>query len=150
MQSSHVYKIIIFEGADCSGKSTLKRAFEKNTNYRHLCIDRMFITSIVYNRIFKRHADIDGTLIGNLVEFSYCLKPVFIYVNTPIDVLWKRIRIRGDDMLDSKEKVTKIYNEYKKIFKELENLINVITIDGSKNIDKITKEIINGICKQSR
>jgi hypothetical protein len=33
------YKIIVFEGNELVGKSTLKKQLEITTNFRHLCVD---------------------------------------------------------------------------------------------------------------
>ena len=41
-------KIIIFEGVDCTGKTTLKTNFEELTKYKHVCIDRAFLSQAVY------------------------------------------------------------------------------------------------------
>jgi len=42
--------VIILEGADRSGKSTLKDLFNEATGFRHVVIDRAFISCYVYAR----------------------------------------------------------------------------------------------------
>ena len=46
--------LVIFEGADGSGKSALYQAFRRATNYQILCIDRWIGSQIVYDHIYGR------------------------------------------------------------------------------------------------
>lgn len=46
--------IVIFEGVDKSGKTTLLNEFNKLTEFRYIAIDRFTISSVVYSDIFCR------------------------------------------------------------------------------------------------
>lgn len=46
--------IVIFEGIDKSGKSTLLKKFNELTNYKYWVLDRGFVSSLVYNELFNR------------------------------------------------------------------------------------------------
>lgn len=46
--------VVIFEGVDKSGKSTLVAEFNKATNYKYLVLDRFLISSLVYDEAFER------------------------------------------------------------------------------------------------
>lgn len=46
--------LIIFEGVDKSGKTTLINAFNKATNFKYVVLDRLTTSSKVYNDLFKR------------------------------------------------------------------------------------------------
>lgn len=46
--------VIIFEGIDKSGKTTLKDKFNKLTNFKYIVLDRFTISSKVYAKLFKR------------------------------------------------------------------------------------------------
>jgi len=142
-----MYKIIIFEGPDCSGKSTIKSALEKHTNYKHLCVDRMFITSLVYNKIINRNKDIEHDILRDLNEFAN-LKPIFIHVITDPDTIWNRINRRGDDMLTTEALVIKICAEYKRVFKSLEDSIDIIEVFGNEPVLKSVERIVDGIRKR--
>lgn len=48
-------KIIIFEGVDKTGKTTLKDYFNKKTNFSYWVLDRTVISSLVYEDLFNRH-----------------------------------------------------------------------------------------------
>lgn len=49
--------IIVFEGPDGVGKSTLKKAFSKATNEKYTCIDRMYPSDIIYACKYNRGRD---------------------------------------------------------------------------------------------
>jgi len=142
-----MYEIIIFEGPDCSGKSTLKRAFEKKTNYRHLCVDRMFITSMVYNKCFERHEDLELHLEGDILAFDEHMDPMFVYVKTDIDVIYDRIQSRGDDMLTNKDILQKVVDEYDKTIEYLKSIdVRILIVDGNDPVDENIERILNGFC----
>lgn len=46
--------LIVFEGVDKSGKTTLLNAFNKATNFKYVVLDRGTISSKVYDKFFKR------------------------------------------------------------------------------------------------
>ena len=46
--------IVIFEGVDKSGKSTLLKKFNELTNYKYWVLDRGFVSSLVYDELFNR------------------------------------------------------------------------------------------------
>lgn len=46
--------LIIFEGMDKSGKTTLLNELNKQTNFEHIVLDRGVISSYVYNKIYGR------------------------------------------------------------------------------------------------
>jgi len=46
--------IVVFEGADRAGKTTALKMFNRATDYRYTCIDRLFVSSAVYDKKFKR------------------------------------------------------------------------------------------------
>lgn len=146
MQHSQVYKIIIFEGPDCSGKTTLKRAFEKDTNYKHLCIDRMFVTSLVYNKIFDRNIIYNVKILEDLKKFSREFDVIFVYMSTTVSTTWRRIKNRGDDMIESKKNLLLVNRAYDKVFSDLENELNVIRINETYNVEAAIERIKDGIC----
>ena len=46
--------LVIFEGMDKTGKSTLVREFNVATNYKHIVLDRGPLSSYVYDSIYNR------------------------------------------------------------------------------------------------
>ena len=46
--------LIIFEGVDKSGKTTIKDRFNKKTNFGYVVLDRLTTSSKIYNEFFGR------------------------------------------------------------------------------------------------
>jgi hypothetical protein len=51
--------VVIFEGMDKTGKTTLKEEFNKRTNFIHYVVDRGPISNIVYNNLFNREKELN-------------------------------------------------------------------------------------------
>lgn len=147
-----MYKILIFEGIDCSGKSTIKSAFEKKTKFKHLCVDRMFVTSIVYNRVFERNRKDENILTLDMLKFVRTFDPIFVYVNTPKEDIMQRIVNRGDDMVKNMDILESLDDEYRAMFFFLKSCFprNVIEIDGSQKVDHSVNNILQFIKPQRR
>lgn len=130
------YKIVVFEGNELCGKSTLKKEFEIATNFRHLCIDRMYITSIIYNRFKNRHNDLEETLYDDLDKFIKQFDPLFVIVRADLEVQLKRYDDRGEWYIKREE--LKTLNEmYAEMYLELINLYpsNIILLENNEMKD---------------
>ena len=87
-------KLIIFEGVDKVGKTTVYQAFRKATTYGPLCIDRFIGSNFVYDTFFRRKSDyID---IKNCLQLEEKLMGDFdcilVYLTCEEDILIKRIK----------------------------------------------------------
>lgn len=124
---------IAFEGCDCSGKSTLKKEIEILSNYRFVCVDRLLITSVVYNRVFNRHSDQETNLIRKIVHFINRFNPLFVFVDAEEDVVYHRINNRGDDMIKNMKTMKMILREYREFYTQLSDAYpnNFIKVDGT-------------------
>lgn len=112
------YRIIIFEGNECTGKSTLKQKFESATNFRQLCVDRMFVTSIVYNEYKGRHPDLKEKLLKDLDVFIKTFNPLFVVLKTDEQEQEKRFVDRKDWYIKIGE-LRKIQEKYDAILEDL-------------------------------
>ena len=142
------YKIIVFEGPELVGKSTLKLEFEKATNFRHLCIDRMFVTSMIYNGFKNRHPDLNKPIIADFKKFVETFDPLFVYVNASEEIKQQRFKERGEWYIKPEE-FKQLSNLYEITFQMLTKLHpkNIIKLmnnneeDIVKNIDLIEQRL---------
>lgn len=142
------YKIIIFEGPELVGKSTLKLEFEKATNFRHLCIDRMFVTSMVYNGFKGRHSDLNKLIAKDFKTFVETFSPLFVYVNASEEIKQKRFKERGEWYIKPEE-FKQLSNLYEITFQMLakfhpKNIIKLMSNEQEdiiKNIDLIEQRL---------
>lgn len=51
--------MVIFEGVDKVGKSTLHKLFDKAVGYEYLTVDRQFLTYIAYAKLYGRKIDLE-------------------------------------------------------------------------------------------
>jgi len=121
-------KMVIFEGPNNSGKSTLKKNVAKITNEKHVLIDRGPISNMVYNTIFQRPLEwfCDfNYMTGELYKKDWVY---FVYVTADLkDLLERR---DGDET----EFIKKEHDLFKKFFQEFppKNLIIVDTSNVSE------------------
>lgn len=136
-------KIIVFEGLDCSGKTTLLNAVKDSLIIDHhpMFIDRFIHSSYVYESI-------KGTLnFYDLYEFyEKCINNFdisVVYIDTPIDVVKKRLEIcRHKEISDELLRRQKmLFNTSFTLF-PINKLVleNVVSIDES--VEMIYKEIL--------
>ncbi len=80
--------IVIFEGMDKSGKSTLLHAFNKTTDFLHFVIDRGPISNLVYNQIFSRNYGVDYSgMIDHITKHDHLI----VYCKADKEVVTKRL-----------------------------------------------------------
>lgn len=142
------YKIVVFEGNEATGKSSLKKQFEVATNFKHLCVDRMFITSIVYNQYKNRHPELKNELLKDLEIFIEAFNPLFVVLKVDEKEQEKRFLKRGDWYIRITE-LREIEKNYDEVLKDLvgiypQNFLilqNNTEEDQVKNVEKIIEKI---------
>ncbi len=90
-------KIVLFEGVDKSGKTTLARAFNKATKHKHLVIDRLFLSQYAYSLSHNRHIDLQ-----DLDRIFYWMKPdlIIVYVCADKKLIERRLSISNHEKID--------------------------------------------------
>lgn len=93
MKSQAKPDLIILEGPDKSGKSTIYQAFRRATSYQPLVIDRFIGSNIVYDQLHGR-TSIDSDTIRRYYETEEKLletfNPLVVYLYAPTSVLLAR------------------------------------------------------------
>lgn len=133
--------IIIFDGLDKTGKSTLKDAFNKATNYLHFVIDRGPLSNLVYNTIFNRNHNIDySKMINHLSLFDHLI----VLCTAPEDLVQKRLK-DNNEMLPNNS----TFKDTKKMFEDFlyQSPFNYVIIDTSQPIENCIKQIIQKLEK---
>jgi len=110
--------IVIFEGADRSGKSTLREMLREKRNHKDVTLDRFFGSMIVYGRLF-------GILTKNQIakfecgenKFEKNFAPVLVLLTSSIAELDRRIWTTGHNRI-GKRLIKKTLQEFDKYFDE--------------------------------
>ena len=137
-------KLVIFEGMDGTGKTTLRKKFEHKSKYKHTVIDRFTGSAIVYDEIYGRKSNKNSHLIFE-TKLKEIIDVYLVYLFCDRDILRKRLKKKKD--IISKEDLDKadtLYDEYLD-----DTSFKLIGIDTgrdtiSKSVDKIVKFVENG------
>lgn len=90
-------RIVVFEGLDGAGKTTLFREFEKNYDHYQACFDRWPpISNYVYDRFFNRHLENlerDTWLEALSLKAAWSFGLIIVFVDTSPLVCWERRRL---------------------------------------------------------
>ena len=76
--------LVIFEGADRTGKTTAKLMFNKSSKYKHLVADRLFYSNWVYSKLRRKILEVDrSSFITSCKQVSDVIPIIFILVTRP-------------------------------------------------------------------
>lgn len=134
--------LIIFEGVDKSGKTTILNEFNKKTNFSYVVLDRLTTSSKVYNELFERdrlkyYEDVERKLLE-----SFNVLVVLCECDTELNK--KRLKKANETLPKQLENVDmmkrKFYDEVEKSF------INFMLVDTTfKNIDECVEDVIKRV-----
>jgi thymidylate kinase len=101
-------RIIVFEGADRSGKTTSIKLFNKLTGYKYLTIHRAFYSNYVYDKYHRKDQEGSMRWINLLKEINRALissgwKPVTFVLLEASSVILKRKKYFEDQILFSRD-----------------------------------------------
>ncbi|MCM8804224.1 MAG: hypothetical protein NC833_03100 [Candidatus Omnitrophica bacterium] len=108
-------KIIILEGIDKVGKSTIKEKIHKMTNYKYIIVDRFIGSNYVYSKFKNRENDDE---LKKYLELEKKIQSIdnfyFIYLYTDKKDIIKRIKQTKEIDIKIKDidKLINIYEEY--------------------------------------
>lgn len=148
--------LLIFEGADGSGKSTLKKEFNKISGYRYIIIERAFLSNYafclmrkdkVYHPIYNpcpRHLKKDNPDV--YLDFAKSISSVvptifiFFYCNNK-KILLKRLKDKQSDKYEIfwVLKSLKYFRKAFQIFKRWS--INIIKINTNTSMSRVIKRL---------
>src|SRR3990167_4476799 len=103
--------LLIYEGPDGAGKDTLRKAFDRETNYVHTCVVRMFLSNIVYARYYHRKLPIG--YLTMVRKFMHDYVPLIVLVIAEPKVLNARVMMRGENLASTPlpNKIIQFYSE---------------------------------------
>jgi len=142
------YRIIVFEGCDCAGKTTLRHEYDKATNFRQLVVDRMFLSSLVYNSVRERHDDLHDKILDDMNDFISRYDPLFVIRQPSLEVIERRFKSRGDWHIKFEE-LKEIYEEYNGYISFLRNHPNFLILDDDAEVHEHVIKIISRVSEMN-
>jgi ATPase subunit of ABC transporter with duplicated ATPase domains len=140
--------IIILEGPDGSGKTTLFKALAKARQYKDTYIDRMFPSDIIYATKYSRGYKQMNDLITSMNSFHTWMKPYYVFVNADSVDMFKSLQDKSEtpdyqEIVKDRQTYELFYNDF--------NYPNKMQIHRSgKTIDYCVKQIIKQIEKYEK
>jgi len=146
--------IIIIEGIDGSGKTTLANQLSKQTGYPIVCrkqpkdadekvrmmgeylqfiksnknviLDRCWYSEMVYGPVMRDASVISYPQMYDLEQLLAKNGALLIYCTGPEAALWQRCQKRGEDYITSRDDYKAIYNGYKELIDGVPHIIPVV------------------------
>lgn len=122
-------KLIIFEGVDGSGKTSLKNSFNISTEFRHYVVDRLFVSNYVYNSKYQRDVGDDiSYYVDVFKDLSKLFDIVIVYCYAGYSVIRTRRRVGFDE-----------YSNDVRLFSEL---LRVLSASGSVTMVSVNTGVL--------
>lgn len=114
--------LVILEGPNASGKSTIFKALQREADYQLLVLDRFLGSHIVFDWIRKRSDYSSNHYLLLEEQLKDIFNPLVVYLHAPLEVLRQRHEFRNfeyHDLFDHTERnqddftrVIEVYNTY--------------------------------------
>jgi thymidylate kinase len=141
-------KLLIFEGLDKVGKSTLIQEVHKLTDYKYLTIDRFAATAFAYGELYKRKIDYD-MYVQTMHDLAIAFDVKVIFVFAKKNIWWDRMKSAGETSL-SFDQYESLMSFFKKFFARVTSKagssIEIIRVDTtSETPSGSARGILNAI-----
>ena len=137
--------IVVFEGQDKVGKTTLVNEFNKASGFSHLVLDRLTTSSFVYTEAFNRGPNVMEHFkkVHEAFRDNFTVVQVLL-VSNEVDIL-KRLHDAGEMLPKELSDIDKIQNKFLKFSKE--SGFNLVIINTSeKTIDEAVDIVVDSVC----
>lgn len=156
--------IIIIEGTDGAGKTTLANKLAESTgftylhrskpkdeeerkqalmdygdmchNARNIIVDRCWYSEMVYGKVMQDRGDIIG--VSEMWYFEKAIMAnsggVIVHCTDHVNELWERATERGETYITSFDKLDQLKNEYEHLFHHVYHYIPIVRYELSKNL----------------
>lgn len=133
---------IVYEGPDQAGKTTTRKAVEKQRNGKDVVLDRFIGSNIVYGVLNHRYPveELEILYVDDY-RFVNMFKPVLVYLYAPVDELIKRIKKDKHEEIDE-DKLTRTLEQYNAYYDRC-GYDKKIKIDTSLySLEEVTEQVI--------
>ena len=142
--------ILIFEGGDRAGKTSLRELVRKVRNHEDVTLDRYFGSMIVYGRMFHNYTEEqvkDWYIKEALMDKVF--NPILIYVKCSIDKLQERIRNTGHEVI-TEDILKRTIEEYDRYFKESPYKYKLMIDTSNLSTEEVCDKLIDYLTKIER
>lgn len=145
---SNKRNLVILEGPNCSGKSTIFKALQREADYQLLVLDRFLGSHIVFDQIRGRSGYDSSHYFAIEHQLEEIFNPLIVYLHAPLTILYERYKFRNSIHRDDFDSIERKPEEFARVI-DLYNIylnrtpFDVMRIDTSElNEDSIVMAII--------
>ena len=133
-------RVLIYEGIPGSGKTSLRYAYGKLTQFVDLTIDRFTPTQWVFSQLRN------DLIVQDLSEIEQALdnilNVVVIWCQCPIEKAFQRCRQKRDFIDSSIDNLIKLEQLYKEYFSTKCKFSKIIELDTNRSLDNICLDLL--------
>lgn len=133
--------LIVFEGVDKSGKTTLKDLFNKKTNFSYVVLDRLTTSSKIYNNFFGRDRLEYYEQFERSVLSSFNVLVVLCECKT--EIIIERLKNANEFLPEKLMDIDKVKAAFRK--EVCDSFTNFILIDTGNEINECVDALINRV-----
>lgn len=135
--------LIIFEGVDKSGKTTLKDLFNKKTDFSYVVLDRFTTSSKVFDYFFDRKRFSYYNHVEALVEGAFDV--LVVYCHAPVETIRERLREANETLPKELSNIGDVKMFFEYVLDHVSIFSNVIKIDTSEDEIKCLTTILEKV-----
>lgn len=133
--------LIIFEGVDKSGKTSLKDLFNKETNFCYVVLDRLTTSSKIYNNFFERDRYEYYENFERSVLSSFDVLVILCECDT--EIIKERLKNANEFLPEKLKDIDEVKAAFRKEVDD--SFSNYIVINTMKDINECVQEIIKKV-----
>jgi len=121
--------IIILESTDGCGKTTIKKALEKKSNWKYIVLDRFAGSGIVYDKMYNR-PNRESALLKLELDLKDIADVYLVYLDCNLKVQLKRLKSKKEE-----KQIVKKIEKSKVLFEDYldKTYLDFTVIDTSNN-----------------
>lgn len=113
--------VVVFEGADKTGKSAIVSEFNKITNFKYLVFDRFLFSSLVYDKLFKRGRE---KYYAKLLNKMKKVKLVVVFCACESRVVRNRLAAAGETLPRELQNIDEVQKEFYNVLLKYDKFIS--------------------------
>lgn len=141
--------LIILEGVNASGKSTIFKALQREVDYQLLVLDRFLGSHIVFDWMRQRSDYNSSHYFGIEAQLKDTFNPLVVYLHAPLPILLRRYEARKAAKQDSFDGIERKPSDFVKVMCLYEKYLNHTPLDAMRvdtsevTVENTVKSIIH-------
>ena len=133
--------LVILEGPNASGKSTIFKALQREVDYQLLVLDRFLGSHIVFDWMRQRSDYTSNHYFGIEEQLKETFNPLVVYLHAPLEILERRYDFRKAAKQDSFDGIERKPSDFVKVMCLYDSYLDYTPLDVMKiDTSELTEE----------